>query len=104
MSNSRNIKPDMFSLTELFHGTLREISAIISYDAMWETKTKDHLFYELNRRGCITLTDRLCLNPLGKLVYCHQQMCLFVLDLLKGPTMSSPQTANGQVIGIILNS
>src|SRR3954468_6380584 len=26
------------------------------------------------------------------------------LDLLKGPTMSSPQVANGQVIGIILNS
>ena len=104
MSNSRNIKPDMLSLTELFHGTLGEISAIISYDAMWETKTKDHLFHELNRRGCITLTDRLCLNPFCKLVYYHQKVRLLSLDLLKGPTVSSPQSANGQVIGIIHNS
>src|SRR3954462_8429795 len=33
------------------------------------------------------------------------QRCVFLsLDLLKGPTISSPQTANGQVIGISLNS
>ena len=64
----------MFPLTELFHGTLGEISAINSYDAMWKTKTKDHLFDELNCCGRITLTDRLCLNPLCKFIHCHQEV------------------------------
>ena len=85
-------------------GAFRQISTIVSYDAVWKTKTKDHLFHELDRRGCITLTDRLCLNPLCKFVIWHQEVRFLSLDLLKGPTISSPQTANGQVIGIILNS
>ena len=71
MSNGRNIKPDMFSLTELFHGSLGKVSTIIIYNAVWETKVKDHLFHELNRYGRITLTDWLRLNPLCKLIHRH---------------------------------
>src|SRR3954464_14264348 len=77
------IKPDMFSLTELFHSTFGEIGAVINYDAVWKTKTKDHLFRELNRHGCITLTDRLCRNPLCKFINRHQEVCLFIFRPLE---------------------
>ena len=95
---------NMLSLTKLFHSTLGQISAVISYNAVGKTKVKNHLFNELNRRCHVTLTDRLCFNPLCKFVNRHQKVGLLSLDLLKGPTIASPQTANGQVIGIILNS
>ena len=94
----------MLSLTKLFHSTLGQISAIISYNAVGKAKTENHIFDELNRRRRITLTNRLCFNPLCKFVNRHQKVGLLSLDLLKGPTISSPQTANGQAIGIILNS
>ena len=99
------VKSNMLTLTKLFHSTLGQISAIISYDAVRVAKMENHHFDELNRCCRVTLADRLCLNPLCKLVNRHQEVSLFVLgSFLKGPIISSPQTANGQVIGIILNS
>ena len=95
---------NMLLLRKFFHITLGQISIIISYDAVRVAKMENHLFDELNRCRCVTLTDRLCLNPLGKFVHRHQKVGLLSLDLLKGPTISSPQSANGQVIGIIHNS
>ena len=95
---------NMLLLIELFHSTLGQISTIISYNAVWIAKTENHLFDELNRCRRVTLTNRLCLNPLCKFVNRHQKVGLLSLDLLKVPTISSPQTANGQAIGIILNS
>ena len=94
----------MLSLTKLLHGALRQIGTIVSYNAVWKTKAKYHPFPELNRCGCVTLTNWLCFNTLCELVNRHQKVGLLILDFLKGPTISSPQTANGQVIGIILNS
>ena len=89
----------MLTLTKFFHGAFRQISAIVSYNAMWKAKAKYHLFDELNRRGRITLTDWFCLYPLGKLINRHQQVGLLVLGPLKGSNHIQPQ-----VIGIILNS
>ena len=94
----------MLTLTELLHGTLGQISTIVSYNAVWKAEAKYHLLHELNRHGCVTLTNWLYLNPLCELVNRHQEVVFLSLDLLKGPTISSPQTAKGQVIGIILNS
>ena len=94
----------MLSLTKLLHGTFRQIGTIVSYNAVWKTKAKYHPFHELNRRGCVTLTNWLCFNPLCELVDRHQEASLLILGSIKGPTISSPQTANGQVMGIILNS
>ena len=94
----------MLTLTELLHGAFRQISAIINYIVVWKAEAKNHILHELNRCSCITLTDWLCLNPLCKFVSGHQKVGLFIFGLLKGPTMSSPQIANDQVIGIILNS
>ena len=69
----------MLSLTKFFHGAFRQIGTIVSYDAVWKTKVKYHLFHELNRRGCITLTNWLCLNPLCELVNRHQEVGLLIL-------------------------
>ena len=53
------------------HGTLGEISAIISCDTVGKAKTENHLFHELNRRGHITLAYWLCLHPLGEFINRH---------------------------------
>ena len=94
----------MLTLTELFHGTLGQISTIASYNVVRKAKTKDHLIHELNRYGCVTLTNWLCLNPHCEFVNRHQEMGLFIFGPFESPTISIPQTANGQAIGIILNS
>ena len=94
----------MLSLTKILHGAFRQISTIVSYNAVWKAKAKYHPFHELNRRGCVTLANWLCFNPLCEFVNCHQEVGLLILGPFKGPTMSSPQTANGQVIGIIRSS
>ena len=104
MSHGRYIKPDVLSLAEFLRLTFGKVCSIICDDVVWKPKTENDLFEKLNRRGCITLADRLRFNPFSELVNCHQEVRFLSLDRLKGPTKSSPQTANGQVIGIILNS
>jgi hypothetical protein len=47
------------------------------------------------------LRDRPGLYPLGDLVYSDKQVCIALDAFLRGPTRSSPQTANGHVIGIV---
>ena len=94
----------MLSLKKLFHGAFGEIGAIVSDNVVRKTKAKDPLFHELNRSGHITLIDWLCLNPLLEFINRHQEVRLFIFGPIESPTMSSPQTASGQVIGIILNS
>ena len=39
---------------KILHGTFGQISAIISYNDVGKAKTENHLFDELNRRGCVT--------------------------------------------------
>ena len=94
----------MLSLTEILHLTFRKVCAIICDDAVWKAKAEDNLFEKLNCRSCITLADGLRFNPFSELVNRHQQVGLFVLGSLKGSNHIEPQVANGQVIGIILNS
>ena len=94
----------MLSLTKLLHGAFRQIGTVVSYDAVWKTKAKYHPFHELNRSGCITLANWLCLNPLCELVNRHQEMGLLILRPFERPNHIKPQTANGQVIGIIRSS
>ena len=61
----------MLTLIEFLHNTLGEISAIVCYNVVWKDKTEDHLLHKLNRRGCITFTDQLCLDPPSELVNRH---------------------------------
>ena len=84
MSHGRYIKPDVLSLAELLHLTFGKVCAIICDDAVWKPKTENDLFEKLNRRGCITLADRLRFNPFSELVNRHQQVGLLILGALKG--------------------
>jgi hypothetical protein len=47
------------------------------------------------------LRDRPCLYPLGEFVYNDKQVFIAPGAFLRGPTRSSPQTANNHVIGIV---
>ena len=94
----------MLPFAELLHGTFGHIGTIICDDTVWKAKPKNHLFDELNRRGRITLANRFCLHPLCKLVNRHQEVGLLIFGPFESPTISSPQVANGQVMGIMRNS
>ena len=94
----------MLPFAELLHGTFGQIGTIICNDTVRKAKPENHLLDELNCRSCITLIDWLCLHPLSEFINYHQKVGLLIIDLLKGPTISIPQVANDQVIGIILNS
>src|SRR6266536_1223419 len=80
----------MLLLTEFFHCPLRQISTIITDDTMRISKTKDHLFDELNRRGRVTFTDWLSLNPLCKFINCYQEVSLFILRPFERPNHIQP--------------
>src|SRR4051812_30186711 len=51
---------------------------------------KNHLFDELNRGGCITLTNRLCFHPLCKFINRHQEVGLLILGPFERPNHIQP--------------
>src|SRR5215216_984237 len=80
----------MLLRTKLFHSSLRQISTIVSDDAMRVAKMKDHFFNKLNRRCRITLANRISLNPFSELVNSHQQVGLFILGSFERPNHIQP--------------
>ena len=85
-----NIKPNMLTLTKIFHSTVGQITAIISYNVVGKTKLEDHLFDELNHRRHVTLANWLCFNPLCKFVNRHQEVCLFIFGPFERPNHIKP--------------
>jgi hypothetical protein len=85
----------MLSLTKLLHSPLGQISAIISDDAMWISKAKNQLLQEFDCCGCITIADRLGLNPLGEFMNSDQKMGFLVLGRLKRTNHNKPPDCKG---------
>ena len=59
---------------------------------------------ETDSSASIKILDRLSFNPFGKLVDCHTHCVKLLLPVLNGPTMSSPQTAKGQMSGMVFRA
>ena len=89
----------MLTLTKFLHSSFGQISAIIRYNAVWKAKAKNHLFDELNSRCRVTLTDRLCLDPLCEFVNRHQKVGLFILGTFKRPNHIKPPVMDVGVLG-----
>ena len=90
MSHRCYIKPDVLSLKKILHLAFKEVGAIICDNVVWKTETEDHLFDELNRRGCVTLAYWLRFNPFSELVNRHQQVGLLIFLSLERPYHVKP--------------
>jgi hypothetical protein len=96
---------DVVFTAEVLELGICELGSVIRYDPVRDAITIDDLGDELDCFGSSDLCDRLDLDPLGELVNCDEDVCVNPpLATLNGPTMSSPQVAKGQVIGMVCNS
>ena len=84
-----------------FHLISCKIGAVIGDDAVWNTIMVHHAGYEVYYWPRLSRFDRFGLYPLSEFIHHNQLIFLLVATPLRGPTMSSPQTTKGQVMGII---
>ena len=83
---------------ELFPSELCAVArdnGVLDSKAMDDVKEEQHGLFGLDHK------DRPSLYPLCKLVYSDKQVCIALGALLRGPTISSPQTANSHMMGIV---
>ena len=85
-------------IEELLSGELR---AIVHDDGVWDPKAMDDVKEEQYSLLGLDYEDRSSLYPLCKLVYGDKQVRIASGRPLRGSTRSSPQTANGHVMGIV---
>ena len=78
-----------------------EVRAVIGDDAMWDTITVYDTGYEIYLWSGYGRFNRLDLYPFSEFIHHDQHNFFLWLPPLRGPTMSSPQTAKGQVMGIV---
>ena len=90
--------------TEVFKYSTSELSAIISDDPIRYPKPMYNIDEKISSFICHDRDDRFSLNPLGEFVDSHKEMRVTADCPFKGPTMSSPQTVNGQDNGMVCNS
>ena len=74
---------------------------MVSDDTVRNTKPVDDVEEELDCLFRADVGDGLGLYPLGKFVDRYEQVSEAAWALLRGPTMSRPQTMNGQVMGMV---
>ena len=83
---------------ELLSGELR---VVVHDDGVWYSKAMDDVEEEQHVLLGFDHGDRPSFDPFCELVYGDKQVGVAPGALLRGPTRSSPQTMNGQVMGII---
>ena len=83
---------------ELFHG---ELCVVVRDNGVWDSKAMDDVKEEQHGLLGLDRGDRSSLYLLCKLVYGDKQVRIASGALLRGLTRSSPQTANGHMMGII---
>jgi ribulose 1,5-bisphosphate synthetase/thiazole synthase len=104
MCHRCKVKADSVVMAVHFNFFLRQVSAVVGNDAMWDAESNHNVFE--NFRAVLpssflmglasthfmnlSTTTKRCLNPKGA--------------IFSGPTMSSPQTAKGQVIGMVCSA
>jgi hypothetical protein len=99
MCHRCKVKADSVVMAVLLNFPLGQVRAIAGDDAMWDTKSyhfravlPSSFLMGLASTQIVNLstaTNR-CIKPKG--------------DVFRGPTMSSPQTAKGQVIGMVCSA
>ena len=85
-------------------GTFGKVCAVVGDDVVRYAVPSSDVGDERHGSRPVQLLDRLRFDPLGELVHGNKQVCKPPRPVLKGPTMSSPQTAKGQVRGMVLSA
>ena len=93
MHDGGPIDPDVVFIIESKEFLVGELCAIVRDDGVWYSKAMDDIKEEQHDLLGLDRGDRSSLYPLCKLVYGDA--------LLRGPTRSSPQTANDHMMGLI---
>jgi len=88
----------------IFHLIGCEIGAIISDDAVRDTITMYHARYEvITGRASVVFTGLASIHLVNLSTITSKYFFLW-LPPLRGPTISNPQAAKGQVMGIVLKA
>jgi len=78
-----------------------ELSAVVGDDDIGDPKPVDDVGEEKDGLLGADVGDGSSLDPFGEFVDGYQQMGVSSFGFCRGPTRSSPHTANGHVMGII---
>ena len=87
--------------TPSFHLIGCEIGVVIGDDVVWNTKTVHNTGYEVYPGLASAVLTGLASIHLVNLSTMNSRYFLLWLPPLRGPTISSRQTAKGQVMGIV---
>ena len=101
MSHSRPDQKDVVVIAEHQESVTGELCPIVGDDGVWYPEPVDDISEEQYRLLRFDLSDRSSLDPLGELVNSYQQVGVAPGAFCRGPTMSSPHTANDHVMGIV---
>ena len=74
---------------------------VVRDDVVWDSISKCQSYDKTDNGASIKVLDRFSFDPFGKLAGCNEHMSEAVLPVLSGPTISSPQTAKGQMRGMV---
>ena len=95
------IKLDAQISTTSFYLVGCKVRAVIGDDATWDTITVYNNGYEVYHWSTLAVLTGLASIHLVNLSTMTSRYFFLWLPPLRGPTMSSPQTAKGQVMGIV---
>jgi hypothetical protein len=101
MCDSRPIHTDVVLIAELWELPAGELGPIVGDDGIRHPKPVDDVNEERYDLLCPEVCDWAHLDPFRKLVYGDQQVSVAPGRLTQGPTMSSPHTVKGHVMGIV---
>jgi hypothetical protein len=101
MSYGQPEHTDVMVIAEIQELLARELGAVVRDDAVRNPKVIDDVGEEQHGLLRPDASDRSGLDPLGNLSTTTSKWVKPLVVLFRGPTKSSPQTANGQVIGMI---
>ena len=74
---------------------------MVSDDIVGNAESVDDVKEELDCLFQTNVDDGLRLYPLGEFVHYYEQVSEAAQALLRGPTLSRPQTMNSQVMGMV---
>ena len=104
MCHRRHIEPDFGTAAKLRQLTDGKVCAVVSDNAVRNAEPGCYLDDELRSCSSVEFLMGFASTHFVNLSTATSRWVKPPLAVLKGPTMSSPQTAKGQVMGIVQSS
>jgi hypothetical protein len=104
MCHRFKVKADSVVMAILFNLFLRQLAAIVGEDATWDTKSYHNVFQFFKAVLLSSFLMGLASTHFVNLSTATKRCIIPKGVVFSSPTMFNPQTAKGQVIGIICSS